>query len=390
MTDLFKFLKEVYFFKGLSEQELEAIRKVCHEVRYNSEDIIFEEGSQADRFYIIIEGTVEVWKDYHTPEKDLLAVHGPGQLFGEMALIDDLPRSATLIAGELTRLYFINRTDFHQIIVENLNITLSIMKSVSSMVRKSNETFVENLRNRNRELEKTNRALEEAQEELLRQERLSTLGKFSSFILHDIRNPISVLRGLAEMIIMHLDDKERIERNAQKIVQETDRLNMMVSELLDYSRGEIRLNMSIIELNKFFKRISDTIREKFRARNIEIHIDISFTGPVIMDDQRMFRVFLNLADNARKAMPRGGIFSIKVSKVDEQSILITVNDTGVGMSPEIQTKIFEPFFSLSNDGGTGLGMSIVKSVIEAHNGDLSVTSEPHKGTTFTIRLPLLA
>ena len=187
MNDFFQFLKGVYFFKELSQEGIESIKRVCHEIHYNPGEIVFEEGTEANRFYIILNGAVEVWKDYRSPEKDLLAIHNRGHLFGEMALIDDLPRSATVVAKEPTRLFFINREDFHQIIMENSRIALSIMKSVSSMVRQSNETFVESLRARNRELEQANQALKEAQEELLRQERLSNLGKFSSLILHDIR-----------------------------------------------------------------------------------------------------------------------------------------------------------------------------------------------------------
>jgi signal transduction histidine kinase len=102
----------------------------------------------------------------------------------------------------------------------------------------------------------------------------------------------------------------------------------------------------------------------------------------------MFRVFLNLADNARKAMPQGGRFSISAAKSD-QSLVFEVSDTGVGMSPEVQRRIFEPFFSFSEAGGTGLGMSIVKSVVEAHHGTLAVHSAPKSGTTFRVTLPII-
>lgn len=387
MKNLLGFLREVYFFKGLKDQELAALQKVCHEENHDAGDLIFEEGSLPDRFYIVADGTVEVWKDYHLSDSDLLAVHTKGHLFGEMALIDDLPRSATVIAKAPTRLYFINRDDFQRIIRDNSGIAVSIIKSVSSMVRQSNESFMEGLRARNRELVKANQALKEAQEELLRQERLSNLGKFSSLILHDIRNPISVMRGLAEMILLHTDNLERIERNAKKIIQESDRLNGLASELLDYSRGDIRLNMSIVDLNDFFTKVREAVQARFNTRSISTHIEVAYPGPVIMDNQRLFRVFLNLADNARKAMPRGGRFSIKAAKTD-QCLKIEVSDTGVGMSREVQNKIFEPFFSSSDEGGTGLGMSIVKSIVEAHKGTLNVSSERHGGTTFTIMLPL--
>jgi signal transduction histidine kinase len=256
------------------------------------------------------------------------------------------------------------------------------------MVRTSNEHFLESLRARNLELERANRALREAQEELLRKERLSTLGKFSSLILHDIRNPISVLRSLAELILLANGDHERIQRNARKIIAESDRLNQLANELLDYSRGDIRLSPTVVHFEAFFAQLRETIEERFRARGIAIHLDIEFLGPAILDENRLFRVFLNLADNAWKAMPKGGELRIRVWKAGG-TLRAEVSDTGVGMTPEVQAKIFTPFFSSSEMGGTGLGMAIVKSIIEAHHGTVSFTSEPNKGTTFRLSLPLV-
>jgi signal transduction histidine kinase len=255
-------------------------------------------------------------------------------------------------------------------------------------VRTSNEHFLDSLRARNLELEQANRALREAQEELLRKERLSTLGEFSSLILHDIRNPISVLRSLAEMILLGTGDLERVERNARKIIVEADRLNQLASELLDYSRGDIRLNPSIVRLEDFFRRLREAIEERFQARGIAVRLQIEFPGPAILDESRLFRVFLNLADNAWKAMPRGGELRIRVWK-SGGTLLAEVSDTGIGMTPEVQARIFEPFFSSSEMGGTGLGMAIVKSIIEAHHGTVSFTSEHKKGTTFRLSLPLV-
>jgi signal transduction histidine kinase len=384
----FAFLRKVYFFRGLSDDEIRMIQEVCHQDSFNPGEVIFEEGSQPDRFYIIAEGSVEVWKNYGMPDGDLLAVHRRGHLFGEMALIDELPRSATVVAKEPTRLFYIGRDDFQSIIRSNSNIAVSILKSVSDMVRQSNENFVEGLRARAQELEQANQALREAQEELLLKDRLSTLGKFSSLILHDIRNPISILRSLGEMILLNSTDKGKVERNAGKIITEADRLNQIASELLDYSRGEIRLNMSVVDLRLFFARLVEAIDERFRARGIEIQLDVRFPDRFIMDEQRVFRAFLNLADNARKAMPQGGRFLIKAYQAD-RTLKVEVTDSGVGMDAEVQKRIFEPFFSHSSQGGTGLGMSIVKSVIEAHHGTLHVSSQPGAGTTFRISLPVL-
>ncbi len=383
MKELAELLEKVYFFRGLSAEDLQSIQLVSREAVFQPGEVIFREGAEADRFYIVLSGAVEVWKG-----EDLLAVHTAGHLFGEMALIDELPRSATVVAREATRLAYIGRADFQQIIRCNSQVAISIVRSVSDMVRSSNEHFLESLRARNLELEQANRALQEAQEELLRKERLSTLGKFSSLILHDIRNPISVLRSLAELILMSTDDRERVQRNARKIIAESERLNQLASELLDYSRGDIRLNPAVVRLGEFFDRLREAIEERFQARGIVIKMDIEFPGPAVLDESRLFRVFLNLANNAWKAMPKGGALRIRVWK-DGGTLRAEVGDTGIGMTPEVQAKIFTPFFSSSEMGGTGLGMAIVKSIIEAHHGTVTFQSELKKGTTFRLSIPLV-
>jgi signal transduction histidine kinase len=236
-------------------------------------------------------------------------------------------------------------------------------------------------------LEKAYKELKETQEELLRAERLSALGKFSSLILHDIKNPLSILRGYAEMLTINPDDSDKVKKYSGKIISEADRINVMATELLDFSRGDIRLKIGIVDIEEFINTIIENISAKFQALKIEIKSILEFKGKVLMDKERMFRVFTNLANNSAKAMPEGGEFSIHVSR-KESYLYFEVTDTGEGMSQDVLKKIFEPFFSFSKSGGTGLGMSIVKSIIDAHDGVLSVRSKEFEGTTFTIALPI--
>jgi signal transduction histidine kinase len=191
------------------------------------------------------------------------------------------------------------------------------------------------------------------------------------------------MRVYAELIINHCLESDKVKQHSQKIISEADRLDRLASELLDFSRGDIRLNMQIVNLDEFIDKVIATLDERFKICHIDIDTDISYKGPVLIDAERMVRVFLNLADNARKAMPQGGVFKIKVFE-KEKNYLFEISDTGVGMSDNVKKRIFEPFFSFSERGGTGLGMSIVKSIVEAHEGSLFVDSEKNKGTCFTI------
>ncbi len=154
-------LKDIYFFSPLSEHDIKKIKEVCQEERFEKGEIVFKEGSSGDNFFIILEGSIEIFKNYDTPDRDLLAVYGKGQLFGEIALIDDLPRSATVITREPTRLLSISRDNFNRIISEASTLSISIMKSISAKIRDSNENFIKSLRERNRHLEEIHKQLKQ-------------------------------------------------------------------------------------------------------------------------------------------------------------------------------------------------------------------------------------
>ncbi|MCF7914858.1 MAG: cyclic nucleotide-binding domain-containing protein [Spirochaetaceae bacterium] len=392
MKGYFHFLREVPFFQNLNDEDIRDIMRYCREVELTPGKVIFYEGEAADRFYIVMEGEVEVWKDYDSPYADLLAVHGINKLFGEMALVDNLPRSATVVTRTRSRLLYINEEEFQRLLKENSLVALAIIRSLSAMVRKSNQSFVEDLRERNRQLQKAYDELQAAQDELLRNERLTTLGKFSSMILHDIRNPISVIKAYADMLSLSSGKATSGEASKEtkyldKISFETERLNQLANELLDYSRGEIRLDMGIVSIPDFFREICDFTDHRFTSKDIKVECSYDYDGQVIMDHKRMLRVFTNLLENARKALGRQG--SCKVSAVQEnQMIKFSVRDDGSGMSQEVLDHIFEPFYSSSPNGGTGLGMAIVKSVVEAHHGTVEIESSEGQGTEVLIRIPL--
>ena len=145
MDDYANFIKSVYYFNSLSDENIERILKVCSCQVFDTGRVIFEEGSPGDAFYIIIKGTVEIWKNYDRKDMNLVAIQGPGSFFGEMAIIDSLPRSATVKAIEEVRTLVIPRQDFLKIVEENSSIALAIMRSMSSVLRSSTEKLFTNL-----------------------------------------------------------------------------------------------------------------------------------------------------------------------------------------------------------------------------------------------------
>ncbi|MFP4510847.1 MAG: sensor histidine kinase [Spirochaetota bacterium] len=380
-------LANVFFFSDLDEREIASLADLSHTHHARSGEIIFREGDAPENFYVVVEGAVAVWKNWGEIDAELLAVHGRGQLFGEMALVDELPRSATVIAEADTELLLLTGTDFRRFISENGNIALSIMKRLSGMVRNSNDSFVEGLRRRNRELQLANEELRATQKELLRSERLSALGKMAGMILHDLRNPLSVLRSHAEMMQLDLHDTETLSRGLELIVQEVDRMNDLANELLDYSRGEIRLNTAVVHPDELLERLRSIATPRLAGRDIQLQLENRLMRPLILDRSRMLRVLSNLVDNSRKAIGKHGKITVQI---DEQpmAVRIVVCDDGRGMPASILEHVFEPFYSAEHGGGTGLGMAIVRTVVEAHDGAVYVESEEQKGTKVTIELPL--
>lgn len=385
--NIVKQLRHIVQFKNLAVEEVTAISEVCIETNLEKGDLLFLEGDTADSVYLLIEGFVEIWKGYQSINQEILARQYKGHIVGEMAVIDELTRSATVIAGEKMITYRIEREDFINLLQRLPELSFEFMKSISMLVRKSNENFVNELRDKNIKLENKNKKILKIQDELVKKERLSIVGQFSSMILHDLRNPISVIKGYSEILQMKSNDPEKVKTYAGSIQREAMALNSLASEMLDYSRGDIRLNLTITELDLLVESVFSNIRKKLHSDNISLNQKINFNGPVLLDYDRIFRVLVNICENSRKALYHGGNITIEVFE-EKENYIIKIIDDGDGINSDYVDKIFDPFTSFSQAGGTGLGMVIVKNIIDAHEGTVVVESEEHLGTTVMIKLPL--
>lgn len=381
-------LKNVYFFNSMPDTALEKIESIGMEKFYERGAVVFFEDMPGDFFFVILEGEVEIWKRYGQPDEVLLGVSGAGQPVGEMALIDERPRSATIRARTPLRVFVISAVDFRNLLFTENSICVTLLRAVTMMVRRSNEAHIADLDRQNRELARANAELKTMQEELVNRERLSVVGRFSSLILHDIRNPLSALKSRIALLKQNYHEKSYFDEAIEKINDDISRMELLAAEFLDYARGEIRLQMTICNLTELFDRLRDSVSIKTERGGVILHIENLVDKPVIIDEDRILRLLINATENACKAMPMGGTLSI-VARRDESNLILTVADTGIGMPPDVISHIFEPFFSASASGGTGLGMVIIKSIVDAHNGTISVASHEGQGTKFTITLPAL-
>ncbi|HKK48445.1 MAG TPA: HAMP domain-containing sensor histidine kinase [Alkalispirochaeta sp.] len=379
-------LRSAYFFRNLDDTVLQAVAERCAAVQFDQGAIIFQEGDQGDRLFIVLSGEVEVWKHAHAADASLLSRYGVGRFFGEMALVDELPRSATAVAATSSELLSLQRSAFAELVEAFPQLAASVMRSLSAIVRESNDSFVADLHHRNQELESAYRQLERAQQELLQHERLSNLGKMSNMILHDIRNPVAVLKGYAQALASVAADPARVTEIATRIDTEAARLGHLSGELLDYARGEVRLDLSVIAPSRIIEEARIYVDEHVKGSDITLTVTVLNDTPFVADHQRMVRAVFNLLDNARIACRNGGRIEIQVSRTDNM-VEFSVEDTGEGMSEATAARMFEPFFTTSNRGGTGLGTVIVRNIVEAHGGSLFVASREGVGTKVTARVP---
>jgi signal transduction histidine kinase len=222
----------------------------------------------------------------------------------------------------------------------------------------------------------------------LQSERLSTVGRMISTIVHDFRNPMTAVRGYASMF-----EQAELPRSTQKeyarlVVDEADRMSAMIDEILEFTRGgAARLRISPVSLEALAERIQRVLEPDLAARQVQFRCELGYKGGVAVDGERIQRALLNIASNALDAMDGGGTFTL-ASRLVDGAVELTLDDTGVGIPEALRARIFEPFFTHGKPRGIGLGMSITRRIVEEHGGQVTVSERPGGGTRFTVVLPL--
>ena len=226
------------------------------------------------------------------------------------------------------------------------------------------------------------------QSELRRRDRLVALGNMAAGIAHEVRNPLSAIKGLARFFMEASPEGSDESRMADIMTKEVLRLDKVVGDLLDFARPDV-LNLTDVALNELVERSHDMVRSDMDARNIRFEADLPQPPlSVRLDRDRMAQVLLNLFLNAVQAMPDGGKLTVR-GRMEGSELALEVADTGCGIAPERLADIFSPYFT-TKASGTGLGLSIVHKIVEAHDGTIEVASTPGEGTVFKLRFPFVA
>ena len=221
----------------------------------------------------------------------------------------------------------------------------------------------------------------------MEEEQFLVLGQMASMIVHDLKGPLATILGFVSLLQAELASAQR-EEFAQIINQEVRRLIDMVEELLAFSRGQSRLEVTDVDFPALFREIMELFEINLKRENIQTEICLNGLHSVPGDRKKLKKVFINLLQNAREYLQRlDGKRTIRISSsVKDQRVLIHVVNNGPPIPRELLPKLFDPFFSYDKDKGTGLGLTICRKIIEEHNGSIEVYSEPGRNE-FRIALP---
>jgi signal transduction histidine kinase len=215
-----------------------------------------------------------------------------------------------------------------------------------------------------------------------RAERLAAIGQLAGGVAHELRNPLNVVKTSAYFLLHARDPKhEKVREHLQRIEQNVARANGIITALSNFAR------MPVPELRAF--AVGRCVQEALEATplpgNISVEMDFPAELPPVMGDSEQVRiVFANLIRNAREAMPQGGRLTLGARVVGD-ALEVAVGDSGVGIAPENLARVMEPLFSTKTQG-LGLGLALARAILDKNQGSLSATSEPGRGSTFTVRL----
>ena len=346
------------FFKLFEGETAKQLIDLSDVRLFPNKTILFNEGDSPEYIYLIIHGRIDLDKKV-TPNTFLpIAVLEDDTYFGEFGVIDGTGRSARAITRGDVQAAVIPRKDFLSIVLDNPGRTsIGLMRHIIANVRNIDKLWLE---------------------EVLREEKISMVGSMTNSILHDIKGPLTIIKMAGQLLGDGHGDSETKEY-CGIIMSQLDRLQSMAQEVLSFSRGETNLDKTPTNVKTMMENYIQKAGVKFTTEAPDLIVEL--------DEDKVERALLNMLRNAVESMQKqsDGEIQLIVQEFSDH-IEIMLKDNGPGIPDEIQDRLFEPFVSHGKQGGTGLGMSICKGVVDAHQGRLTFKTGDG-GTTFYIHLP---
>jgi len=387
-------------FKGLSDDELEEMATVTHVSAYPPDHVLCHEGAYEDIFYILADGSAVTTKHISEEEGErVLRMAGKGDFFGEMALIQNAPRSATVRTTTDCSVLEMGKKDFETMLSRSPRMAISIIRSTLDRMRANDQMAIQ-------DLQRTNKILRQLDRNKL---------EFIQVAAHELRTPLTVLKGYVNVLRSFPEIKANTSLNEvlDGINKGAERMHEVVNMMLDVTRIDsetLKLSAVPVPLKSMINDITRDFAKSIEERNILVSIDHDPETPNINADPTLIhKALYHLIINAIKYTPDGGRVMIRTRPITMEKntpgVEVSVKDSGIGLDAEHHELVFEKFYQVGDvaihssgktkfkGGGPGLGLAIVKGVTRAHGGKVWVESLGHDevnfpGSTFYLHLPL--
>ncbi len=231
-------------------------------------------------------------------------------------------------------------------------------------------------------------SIRQAREELIRSERITTIGRLATSVVHDLRNPLAAIYGGAEMLAYSDLSPEQVQRLSRNMYRASLHMQELLQDLLEVGRGKTG-QPEQCDLRKIVAEVVESLSGAAEAQSARLVLEIPEGLELLLDAHLFKRVFANLIGNAMEAMPEGGSVTVSATR-EPESVLVEVRDTGPGIAPELRDHLFQPFSTSRKGKGLGLGLALARQVVLDHGGEMWANSNPGQGACFSFRLPASA
>lgn len=370
-------------FPGIKPDEIQEIIANSRIQSYPAGSVLCREDAFEHTFYMILEGDFEVTKTINNTEERLLKTLTAGDFFGEMALIHNAPRAATVKSVTDAVVLELDKDGFDRVLKHSPSVALAMVGEISNRLRQNDQLAIDDLRIRAAELADAYQKL--AEQDLARRE-------FLTNIAHELRTPLMIASGYLHALQKGILEGEQLHKTVDTITRSVDRIVMLTNDILFLQEVELVLpEFQAVDIAKVVAAVAKKYEEKAAERNVSLKTKSGYNIPKVRGDEKSLeRAVTALVDNAIKFSPPNGAVEIRIAAQGEH-VRVSVEDHGIGIDPHIRPRIFDRFVHLEKNGeelysGLGIGLSITRQVIQQHKGSLEVESEPGRGSKFTIAL----
>jgi signal transduction histidine kinase len=360
-------LESAELFRNLGPEVLAELRRMATEQAFAEGQQVFREGDPGDGLYVVKSGLVEISGQLGTDVRQVFSQVGAGGVFGEMAVIEQLPRSAFAVVVQAATVDFLPRERMVDLIERTPALALAFMRLVSHRLRDFNQHHLR---------------------EVVQAERLAVVGQFARTIIHDLKNPVNIISLTAEMYGKP-DTAPPARAAAQvRIQKQIERINDLIADLLQFTQAGQRCVRLPVNYATLIEQIATELRPELEQRSIRLELANPVPALTLsLDAKRLRRVFVNLATNATEAIHGEGVLTLRFHQ-EEHELITELADSGPGIAPELADKLFQPFATHGKAHGTGLGLSICRKIIEDHGGRIWGANGSSGGAVFSFSLPL--